>query len=101
MQAEIAYRVKNRVTEWEKMCKSVQLTNVTFGVRGALLDEGTSTYESMRIIIPKAKFNGVRGDNIDGYAAFRFSFAAEFDAVAIGARIEIVNGLDGVSPAYN
>jgi hypothetical protein len=52
-------------------------------------------------VIPKAKFNGVRGDNVDGYAAFRFSFATEFDTTAIGARIEVVNGLDGISPLFN
>jgi hypothetical protein len=97
MQGEITYLVGNRVSEWEKMCKSVQLTGLKFGARGALLHEGTGTYEELSIVIPKAKFNGVRGDNVDGYAAFRFSFATEFDSATNGARIEVVNGLDGVS----
>lgn len=74
-QAEILYLVGSRVSEWEKMCKSIQLTNVKFGARGALLDAGTGTYEELSIVIPKAKFNGVQGDSVDGYAAFRFSFA--------------------------
>jgi hypothetical protein len=100
-QAEILYLVGSRITEWEKMCKSVQLTNLKFGARGALLDEGTSTYEELSIIIPKAKFNGVQGDSVDGYAAFRFTFAVEFDAATFGAGIRVVNGDDGVSPAYN
>src|SRR5262249_41966582 len=42
MQAEIVYLVRSRIREWEKMCKSIQLTNVKFGARGALLDAGTS-----------------------------------------------------------
>jgi hypothetical protein len=99
--AEFLYLVGSRITEWEKMCKSVQLTNVKFGARGALLDEGTGTYEELSIIIPKAKFNGVQGDSVDGYSAFRFSFAVEFDSVTFGAGIRVVNGLDGVSPLYN
>jgi hypothetical protein len=101
MQAEIVYLVRSRITEWEKMCKSIQLTNLKFGARGALLDEGTSTYEELSILIPKAKFNGVQGDGVDGFSAFRFSFAIEFDSVTFGAGIRVVNGLDGVSPLYN
>src|SRR5262249_1190421 len=31
--AEILYLVSNRVLEWEKMCDSIQLTNVKFGAR--------------------------------------------------------------------
>lgn len=99
--AEILYLVGSRVSEWEKMCDSIQLTNVKFGARGSVLDGAGPTYEELSAIIPKAKFNGVRGDNVDGYAAFRFSFATEFDTTAIGARIEVVNGDDGVSPAFN
>jgi hypothetical protein len=101
LQAEITYLVGSRVLEWEKMCKSIQLTNVKFGARGAVLDGAGPTYEELSIVIPKAKFNGVRGDNVDGYAAFRFSFAAEFDTVTNGARIDVVNGLDGISPVFN
>lgn len=101
IQAEILYLVGNRVTEWEKMCGSVQLTNLRMGARGALLDAGVPTYEELSIVIPKVKFNGVRGDNFNGYAAFRFSFAAEFDAATQGARIEVVNNLAGVSPLFN
>lgn len=101
IQAEILYLVGNRVSEWEKMCGSVQLTGLRMGARGALLDAGGPTYEELSIVIPKAKFNGVRGDNFNGYAAFRFSFAAEFDAATQGARIEVVNNLAGVSPLFN
>jgi hypothetical protein len=99
--AEIVYLVGSRVSEWEKMCDSIQLTNVKFGARGAVLDGAGPTYEELSAVIPKAKFNGVRGDNVDGYAAFRFSFATEFDTTAIGARIEVVNNLDGVTPVFN
>jgi hypothetical protein len=101
IQAEITYLVGSRVAEWERLCKSIQLTNVKMGARGAILDGAGPTYEELSWVVPKAKFNGVRGDNVDGYAAFRFSFAAEFDATAIGARAEVVNGLDGVSPLFN
>lgn len=99
--AEITYLVGGRVSEWEKMCDAIQLTNVKFGARGAVLDGAGPTYEELSAIIPKAKFNGVRGDNVDGYAAFRFSFATEFDTTAIGARIEVVNNLDGITPVFN
>jgi hypothetical protein len=99
--AEITYLVGSRVSEWEKMCDSIQLTNVKFGARGAILDAAGPTYEELSWVIPKAKFNGVRGENIDGYAAFRFSFATEFDAATIGARVDVVNGLDGVTPVFN
>jgi hypothetical protein len=99
--AEILYLVSKRVSEWEKMCKSIQITNAKFGARGAILDGAGPTYEELSMVIPKAKFNGVRGDNFEGYAAFRFSFATEFDVTAIGCRIETVNNLDGVSPVFN
>lgn len=99
--AEIVYLVGGRVSEWEKMCDSIQLTNVKFGARGAILDGAGPTYEELSVILPKAKFNGVRGDNVDGYAAFRFSFATEFDSTAIGCRVEVVNNLDGVTPVFN
>lgn len=101
MQAEITYLVGSRVSEWEKMCNSTQLTGLKFGARGALLHAGTSTYEELSIVIPKAKFNAVRGNNVDGFAAFTFSFAPEFDVATSGARIEVVNNQAGVSPVYN
>jgi len=99
--AEIVYLVNSRVSEWEKMCDSIQLTNLKMGARGVVLDAVAPTYEELSIVIPKAKFNGVRGDSVDGYAAFRFSFAAEFDATTIAARIDVVNNLDGASPPFN
>jgi hypothetical protein len=101
LQAEITYLVGSRVLEWEKLCKSIQLTNLKMGARGAVLDGAGPTYEELSAVIPKAKFSGVRGDSVDGYAAFRFSFAAEFDLVTNGARFDTVNGLDGVSPLFN
>jgi hypothetical protein len=99
--AEIVYLVGSRISEWEKMCDAIQLTNLKMGARGAVLDAAAPTYEELSIVIPKAKFNGVRGDNVDGYAAFRFSFAAEFDSTTIAARIDVVNNLDGVTPVFN
>lgn len=99
--AEIVYLVNSRVSEWEKMCDAIQLTNVKMGARGAVLDGAGPTYEELSIVIPKAKFNGVRGENVDGYAAFRFSFATEHDATTSGAKIEVVNNLDGVTPVFN
>jgi hypothetical protein len=101
LQGEITYLVGNRVSEWEKLCTSVQLTGLRFGARGAQLDDSPLTYEELSIVIPKAKFNGVRGDNFNGYAAFRFTFATEYDAATSGAKIEVVNADDGVTPAYN
>ena len=98
---EIVYLVSRRVSEWEKMCDSIQLTNLKMGARGAILDAGAPTYEELSVVIPKAKINGVRGDNVDGYAAFRFSFATEFDTTTNGARVDIVNNLDGISPVFN
>lgn len=98
--AEIVYLVNSRVSEWERMCDAVQLTNLKMGARGAILDAGAPTYEELSLVVPKAKFNGVRGDNVNGYAAFRFSFAVEHDATTNGARIDIVNNLDGVTPVF-
>lgn len=99
--AEIVYLVNNRVSEWEKMCDAIQLTNLKMGARGAVLDAVAPTYEELSLVVPKAKFNGVRGDNVSGYAAFRFSFAVEYDAATNGARIDVVNNLDGASPVFN
>jgi hypothetical protein len=99
--AEIVYLVNSRVSEWEKMCDAIQLTNLKMGARGAVLDAGAPTYEELSLVVPKAKFNGVRGDNVNGYAAFRFSFAVEHDAATMGARIDVVNDLDGVTPVFN
>jgi hypothetical protein len=101
LQGEITYLVGSRVVEWEKLCNSIQLTGLRFGARGAQLDDSPLTYEELSIVIPKAKFNGVRGDNFNGYAAFRFTFATEIDAATSGAKIEVVNNLAGVSPLYN
>lgn len=98
---DITYLVSRRVSEWEKMCDAIQLTNLKLGARGVILDAVAPTYEELSVVIPKAKINGVRGDNVDGYAAFRFSFAAEYDATTNGARIDVVNNLDGASPVFN
>lgn len=99
--AEIVYLVNSRVSEWEKMCDAIQLTSLKMGARGAVIDAGAPTYEELSLVVPKAKFNGVRGDNVNGYAAFRFSFAVEHDAATMGARIDVVNNLDGVTPVFN
>ncbi len=99
--AEIVYLVNSRVSEWEKMCDAIQITNLKMGARGAVLDAAAPTYEELSLVVPKVKFNGVRGDNVNGYAAFRFSFAVEHDATTNGAKIEVVNNLDGASPVFN
>jgi|SRR5882672_262703 len=99
--AEITYLVDENLAQWEALCDSVQLTGVIFGARGALLDGAGPTYEALKVVIPKAKFGVLRGADSDGFAAFTLSFETEFDTTAIGARIEVINGLDGVSPLYN
>lgn len=101
MGLEILYLVNKRVAEWEKMCDSVQLTGVKFGARGAVLDGAGPIYEELSVFVPKAKFNAVRGDNYNGYAAFRFSLVPEHDVTTNGARIDVVNGLDGITPVFN
>jgi hypothetical protein len=98
---EVTYLVSRRIREWEQMCDSIQLTNLKFGARGAVLDAGAPTYEELSIVVPKAKFNGVRGANEGNFAAFTFSFVAEHDATTNGAKIEVVNNLDGITPVFN
>lgn len=93
---EVTYLVSRRIREWEQMCDSIQLTNLKFGARGAVLDGAGPTYEELSVVVPKAKFNGVRGANEGNFAAFTFSFVAEHDAT-----IEVVNNLDGVTPVFN
>jgi hypothetical protein len=93
--AEITYLVDDRLREWEQLCDNVQLTGLTFGARGALLDDSpVEVYEALKVVIPKAKFRVIRGADSDGFAAFTMSFAAEHDATAIGARIEVINGIE-------
>lgn len=101
MSLEILYLTKRRVPEWEKMCDSIQLTGVKLGARGAVLDAAGPTYEELSVVIPKAKFNVVQGDSYNGYSAFRFSLVPEHDVTTNGAKIEVVNNLDGVSPVFN
>lgn len=90
---EITYLVDDRLREWEQLCDNVQLTGLTFGARGAQLDDVPLIHEALKVIIPKAKFRVIRGADSDGFAAFTMSFATEFDATAIGGRIEVINGI--------
>lgn len=92
--AEITYLVDDRLREWEQLCDNVQLTGLTFGARGALLEDSPETYEAAKVVIPKAKFRVIRGADSDGFAAFTMQFVAEHDATAIGARIEVINGIE-------
>lgn len=76
-----------------KMARNILLTNVTFGARGAVLDAGGPTFESLKVIIPKGWFSVITGVDSNGKAAITLNFKASFDATDIGARVEVVNNI--------
>ncbi|MCI0391670.1 MAG: hypothetical protein MOB07_23240 [Acidobacteria bacterium] len=91
--AQIVILLDSVMPEWVKMAQNIALTNVTFGARGVLLDAGGPTFESLKVIIPQAKFASVQEVDSNGKASLTLSFKAFFDATAIGAKVEVVNNI--------
>lgn len=90
--AQIVILLDSTMPEWLKMAENEALTNITFGARGAVLDGAGPTYESLKVIIPNGKFAAVQEQDSNGKAALVLSFRAFYDATAIGAKVEVVNG---------
>lgn len=90
--AQIVILLDSTMPEWLKMASNTALTNVTFGARGAVLDGAGPTYESLKVIIPNAKFASIQEQDSNGKAALVLNFKAFYDATAIGAKVEVVNG---------
>ncbi len=90
--AEIVILLDSTLPEWLKMAENTALTNVTFGAKGAVLDATAPTYQSLKVILPNAKFAAVREQDSNGKAALTLSFKAFYDSTAIGAKVEVVNG---------
>lgn len=91
--ASITYLLDAIIPQQIKMARNVLLTNVTFGARGAVLDAGGPTYESLKVIIPQAWFSVISGVDSNGKAALTLNFKAKFDTTDIGARVEVVNNI--------
>lgn len=90
--AQIVILLDSTMPEWLKMAENTALTNITFGARGAELDGTGPTYESLKVIIPNGKFASIQEQDSNGKAALVLNFKAFYDATAIGARVEVVNG---------
>lgn len=96
--AQIVILLDSTMPQWAKMAQNIALTNITFGARGAVLDGAGPTYESLKVIIPNGRFSAVQEQDSNGKAALVLNFKAMFDATAIGAKVEVVNGLSGTPP---
>lgn len=90
--AQIVILLDSTMPQWAKMAQNIALTNVTFGARGAVLDGAGPTYESLKVIIPNGRFAAVQEQDSNGKAALVLNFKALYDATAIGAKVEVVNG---------
>ncbi len=90
--AQIVILLDSTMPQWLKMASNTALTNITFGARGAILDGAGPTYESLKVIIPNGKFSAVQETDSNGKASLTLSFKAFYDATAIGAKVEVVNG---------
>lgn len=90
--AQIVILLDSTMPEWLKMASNTPLTNITFGARGAVLDAAAPTYEYLKVIIPNGRFAAVQETDSNGKAALTLSFKTFYDATAIGAKVDVVNG---------
>lgn len=90
--AQIVILLDSTMPEWLQMASNTALTNITFGARGAVLDGAGPTYQSLKVIVPNGKFAAIQEQDSNGKAALVLSFKTFYDATAIGAKVEVVNG---------
>jgi hypothetical protein len=91
--AQIVVLLDSILPEWVQMAQNTVLTNLTFGARGAVLDAGGPTFESLKVIIPNARFSGVTEVDSNGKAALTLTLKTMHDATALGAKVEVVNNI--------
>jgi hypothetical protein len=90
--AQIVILLDSTTPEWVQMAQNEVLTNVTFGARGNVLAAGPPQVpESLKVILPNARFSAVQEVDSSGKAALTLTFKAMHDASALGARVEVVN----------
>jgi hypothetical protein len=91
--AQIVILLDATMPEWLKMASNEVLTNLTFGARGNILDGAGPTYEALKVIVPNARFSAVQEIDSNGKAALTLTMKAMHDATALGARVEVINGI--------
>lgn len=88
--AEVTVLLDSTLTWWQNMADNTALTNITFGVRGAVLDAGGPTYEYLKWIIPNGYISRVQQVDSNGKAAVNLQFQATTSSTSI-LTVEVVN----------
>ena len=73
------------------MMANTSITSLVLGVRGAVLDAGGPTYESLKITIATSFFTEVQAVDVNGTACIQVSFVASGTGTSV-ASVAVVNG---------
>lgn len=79
------------IAQWTDMMANTSITSLVLGVRGAVLDAGGPTYESLKITIATSFFTEVQAVDVNGTACIQVSFVASGTGTSV-ASVAVVNG---------
>ena len=88
--AEIVLELDSSLDEMNDMAENVSLTNVVFGARGAVLDAGGPTYESLKLTMATAQFQTIRQTEVNGKACITLAFLPTTTGTSV-LSCEVVN----------
>lgn len=88
--AEIVLELDATLDEMNDMAENVSLTDVTFGARGAVLDAGGPTYESLKFILATAQFQRITQTEVNGKACITLAFLPTTTGTSV-VTCEVVN----------
>lgn len=88
--AEIVLELDSSLDEMNDMAENVTLTDVVFGARGAVLDAGGPTYESLKITMATAQFQTIRQTEVNGKACITLAFLPVTTGTSV-ITVEVVN----------
>lgn len=94
--AEIVLELDSSLDEMNDMAENVSLTDVVFGARGAVLDAGGPTYESLKLTMATAQFQRVTQSEVNGKACITLAFLPTTTGTSV-VSVEVVNATSGSS----
>lgn len=90
LSASVVLELDGTFAELTDAAGKVTLTNFTVGFRGAILDVGTSTYNTFKCIIPTAVFTAARFTDVNGKACVQLDLLPTTSGTSV-LTVEVVN----------
>lgn len=82
------------IAQWTDMMANTAITSIVFGVRGAVLDAGGPTYESLKLTIATGYFEKVEAVDSNGKAAITVTVLATSTGTSL-LSVAVVNATSG------